>query len=76
MAKRKMSRSRSSSKRGWHGEAMKHSKARYGSKWKSKMSKAKKQTSRGFKKDKAIKAKHKRHPWQPRWRGDVKGSRV
>jgi hypothetical protein len=67
-------------KGGWYGDSAGHRKARYKGlgirNWKAHHKKTLRQTARGLKKDRAIKAKHTRSRGQPHWRGDLKGSRV
>lgn len=65
---------------GWYGAGKAHQKAKLKSlgirSLKAHAKKVNKTTLRGLKQDKRLKAKTVRKPWQPHWRGDLKGSRV
>ena len=62
-------------KTGWFGEGRKHSLAALKGR-RRKKPQAYTQSALGRKRDLAHKSKATRQPWQPAWRGDVKGSRL
>jgi hypothetical protein len=67
-------------KGGWKGHGLAHQRAKLKSlgfkNLKAHAKKVNKTTLRGLHQDKRIKAKTVRQPWQPHWRGDLKGSKV